>query len=235
MMQPRAASSVPKNARGRVLFLEEDIAAAFKMLNRRGAGAGGAGGRVSLAALAERLAALQPGATRDDARQLLGEDPKAGLTNKLLTDLLLDNTISSFDPAAAAFKAFDPQGRGYIDSEVRALVRAAGKGRGRCTRTRTRPRARTRARTRACAPLCALPPREFAWPATQRRAATQRLRSGCAAAAQRLRSGAQRRAAARSAISDRSPAPFVATSRASTALSPSRAGAEGHVGWPGLC
>ena len=115
----RAASSVPKNARGGVLILEEDIAAAFKMLNRKGAGAGGAGGRVSLAALAERLAALQPGATRDDARVLLGEDPKAGLTSKLLTDLLLDNTSSSFDPAAMAFKALDPQGRGYIDGEVR--------------------------------------------------------------------------------------------------------------------
>ena len=111
-------SSQPKNSRGGVLVLEEDVAAAFKLLNRRGAGAGGAGGRVSLAALADRLAALQPGATRDDARLLLGEDPKEGLTAKLLMDLLLDNTISSFDPAAAAFKAFDPQGRGHVDGEA---------------------------------------------------------------------------------------------------------------------
>jgi len=111
-------SSVPKNARGGVLILEEDISAAFKMLNTKGAGAGGASGRVSLAALADRLAALQPGATRDDARALLGEDPKAGMTSKMLTDLLLDNTISSFDPAAAAFKALDPQGRGFIDHEA---------------------------------------------------------------------------------------------------------------------
>jgi hypothetical protein len=112
------AAAVAKNAKGGVLVLEEDIAAAFKMLNRRGAGAGGGGGRVSLAALAERLAALQPGATRDDAERLLGEDPKSGLTSKLLSDLLLDNTISSFDPAAAAFRALDPQGRGYIDFEA---------------------------------------------------------------------------------------------------------------------
>ena len=35
-----------------------------------------------------------------------------------LRELLKDNEITNFDPLAEAFKAYDPQGTGYVDTDV---------------------------------------------------------------------------------------------------------------------
>jgi Ca2+-binding EF-hand superfamily protein len=108
-----------RNSKGGILVTEEDISDAFRLLHRHGAGAGGQGGRISLAALTERVTALFPDATKEDVRALLGEDPKGGLTSKMLADLLLDNTITSYDPADTAFRrVFDPRGAGHVDAQA---------------------------------------------------------------------------------------------------------------------
>lgn len=36
----------------------------------------------------------------------------------LLRELLKDNEITNFDPLAEAFKAYDPQGTGFVDTDV---------------------------------------------------------------------------------------------------------------------
>jgi hypothetical protein len=108
-----------RNSKGGILVTEEDISDAFRLLHRHGAGAGGQGGRISLASLAERVTALFPAATKEDVRALLGEDPKGGLTSKMLEDLLLDNTITSYDPIETAFRrVFDPRGAGHVDAQA---------------------------------------------------------------------------------------------------------------------
>eukprot|EP00611_Tribonema_gayanum_P000952 TRINITY_DN1071_c0_g1_i2.p1 TRINITY_DN1071_c0_g1~~TRINITY_DN1071_c0_g1_i2.p1 ORF type:complete len:107 (-),score=28.53 TRINITY_DN1071_c0_g1_i2:127-447(-) len=35
-----------------------------------------------------------------------------------LRELLMDNEVTDFDPVAEAFKAYDPDGTGYVDMEV---------------------------------------------------------------------------------------------------------------------
>ena len=105
--------NVEKNSKGGIKVTADDLGAAFRMLSKDGRA------RVSLAALSERLAAIFPLSTLDDAKALLGEgekDRKVGVTARLLEDLLLDNQVTQFDAAAAAFsRAFDPHGTGFLD------------------------------------------------------------------------------------------------------------------------
>jgi calmodulin len=35
-----------------------------------------------------------------------------------LRELLMENEVTNFDPVAEAFKAYDPEGTGYVDLEV---------------------------------------------------------------------------------------------------------------------
>lgn len=110
-------TAVPKNESGGILISEQEIVEAFKFLNKNGSGDRGQGGRVSVNTLMSRLSAVYPEFTKDEAKFILGEEPFISVD--LLKNLLLDNTITSFDPVEESFKrAFDRDGLGYIDKGV---------------------------------------------------------------------------------------------------------------------
>jgi hypothetical protein len=114
MLRKKKVSVVPRNEGGGILITEQEIIEAFKFLNKKGLGDKGQGGRVSLQSLTDRLSAVYPEFTKDDAKFILGDEPF--LSTDLLTNVLLDNTITNFDPVAEAFAlAFDHEGSGHID------------------------------------------------------------------------------------------------------------------------
>ena len=46
-----------------------------------------------------------------------------------LRDLLIDNEVKNFDPVAEAFKVYDPEGSGFVDTEVlRSIFESLGFG-----------------------------------------------------------------------------------------------------------
>ncbi len=46
-----------------------------------------------------------------------------------LRDLLIDNEVKNFDPVAEAFKVYDPDGSGFVDTEVlRSIFESLGFG-----------------------------------------------------------------------------------------------------------
>ena len=108
---------VPRNETGGILISEQEIVEGFKFLNKNGSGDRGQGGKVSLNTLTKRLSAVYPEFTKDDAKFILGDEPF--LSVDLLKNLLLDNTITSFDPVEESYKqAFDSEGIGHIDKDV---------------------------------------------------------------------------------------------------------------------
>jgi calmodulin len=51
------------------------------------------------------------------------------MTFEDLKELLKDNEITSFDPLAEAFKAYDPHGTGFVDTDVlRSVFQSLGFG-----------------------------------------------------------------------------------------------------------
>jgi calmodulin len=101
-------SPPPFQDKGGVLVTQADVDIAFKFLDAAGTG------RLGLSALSSRLRAFFPEtASPADAGALLGDDK--ALTKSLISDLLMDNTVTHFDPVAEAFKAFDPADTGALD------------------------------------------------------------------------------------------------------------------------
>lgn len=78
------------------MVTEQDIEVAFHFLDRKGLG------RVNGSALRDRLMAFWPQMTSAELKFLLGDEKE--ITSKYLKDLLLDNTITHFDPVVEAFK-----------------------------------------------------------------------------------------------------------------------------------
>jgi hypothetical protein len=83
-----------------VLVTEEEIETAFKFLDHHGTG------RINLSNLKKRLGIFYKNTPVSQYKFMLGG--KSELTLKDLKDLLLDNTVESFDPVAEAFKVRAP-------------------------------------------------------------------------------------------------------------------------------
>jgi calmodulin len=97
-----------------VLVTEEDIDIAFKLLASGGDGSGGSSSsRVGVKQLAERLRCFRPALEEEEAAFTMGDEKF--LTTRYLKDLLLDNTITHFDPIAEAWRCYDPEGTGRAD------------------------------------------------------------------------------------------------------------------------
>lgn len=93
---------------------EEDIDVAFKLLASGGDGSGGSSSsRVGVKQLTERLRCFRPGLEAEEAAFTMGDE--RFLTTRYLKDLLLDNTITHFDPIAEAWRCYDPEGTGRVD------------------------------------------------------------------------------------------------------------------------
>lgn len=67
-----------------------------------------------MANLKKKLGVFFPELTAKDYRFLMNN--KKDLSMEDIEELLLDNDVSNFDPIAEAFKAFDPNGEGFLDT-----------------------------------------------------------------------------------------------------------------------
>ncbi|KAH8057529.1 hypothetical protein JL722_6608 [Aureococcus anophagefferens] len=92
-MKRRATSGgddlVPRNSKGGVLVTEEELKAAFDFFDNMPA---------------------------KEYRFLMNN--KSEMTLEDLKELLLENEVKNFDPVAEAFKVYDPDGTGFVDSNV---------------------------------------------------------------------------------------------------------------------
>jgi Ca2+-binding EF-hand superfamily protein len=70
-------------------------------------------GKISLANLKKRIGVFFPNMTAKEYRFLMNGRKDISLSD--LSELLIDNEITNFDPVAEAFKAYDPLGEGKID------------------------------------------------------------------------------------------------------------------------
>mmetsp|Transcript_82820 Transcript_82820/g.138211 ORF Transcript_82820/g.138211 Transcript_82820/m.138211 type:complete len:171 (+) Transcript_82820:22-534(+) len=76
--------------------------------------------------LKARLSAFYPNMTNKEYRFLISEP---NFTVDTLWNLLENNNITNFDPVKEAFKVYDPQDTGYVDSDVlRGIMSRMGYG-----------------------------------------------------------------------------------------------------------
>ncbi len=95
---------VKKNAKGGVLLSNEEITAAFQMLDIDNSG------QITLPNLKKRIGVLFPEMSATEYRFLMNS--KKELTLDDLKELLADNEITNFDPVAEAYRIFERSGNG---------------------------------------------------------------------------------------------------------------------------
>jgi calmodulin len=114
-------SLVAKNAKGGVLVTKEEIKAAFEFFDVDGRGV------ITSSALRRRLGAFKTGMTAKQCKFLMNN--KSEMTIEDLEELLLENEVTDFDPVKEAFRAYDPDGTGFVDTNVlRAVFQKLGFG-----------------------------------------------------------------------------------------------------------
>ncbi|OQS05883.1 hypothetical protein THRCLA_02052 [Thraustotheca clavata] len=101
---------VPRNEFGGVLVTRDQIRSAFDFFDVERKG------KVTMDNLKSRLNFFYPEMITRDFRILLNNTGE--LTEQDLCNLLLENDITDFDPVAEAFKAYDPEGTGYVDFQM---------------------------------------------------------------------------------------------------------------------
>eukprot|EP01041_Mallomonas_annulata_P008199 gene8199-16858_t len=114
-------SVVKRNSNGGVLVTNEELRAAFEFLDIDQTG------RISLGNLKGRLGVFFPEYSSKDYRFLMNN--KRDLTFEDLSDMLMDNDITNFDPVAEAFKAYDINSEGHIPGpRIKDIFRQVGLG-----------------------------------------------------------------------------------------------------------
>ena len=73
-------------------------------------------GTITAANLKDRLGAFYKNLPQKEIKLLLGNGK---FTKETLRQLLMNNDLGAYDPTREAFKAYDPNGTGYVDTEVR--------------------------------------------------------------------------------------------------------------------
>jgi len=99
-----------RNDKGGILVTEEELKAAFDFFDVNSTG------KITLPNLKARLGAFYKNMPMKEYNFLMNNESEMTLDD--LRELLKDNEITNFDPMAEAFKAYDPQGTGYVDTEV---------------------------------------------------------------------------------------------------------------------
>ena len=76
--------------------------------------------------LKDRLGAFYKNLPPKEIKLLLGE---GNFTKETLKNLLLNNDLGNYDPTKEAFKAYDPAGTGFIDTDtLRSIFESLGYG-----------------------------------------------------------------------------------------------------------
>ena len=97
------------------------MAAAFAFFDVDGSG------KITTSNLRKRLGVFYKNMPAKDYRFLMNNKPELTLDD--LKELLLDNEVTNFDPVAEAFKVYDPEGTGFIDTGVlRSMFESLGFG-----------------------------------------------------------------------------------------------------------
>ena len=100
-----------KNVGAGSLHVDDDeLAAAFDFFDVEGRS------KLTVADLKARLGAFYKNLPQKEIKLLLGNGK---FTKETLRQLLMNNDLGAYDPTREAFKAYDPNGTGYVDTEVR--------------------------------------------------------------------------------------------------------------------
>eukprot|EP00743_Colponemidia_sp_Colp-15_P002416 GILK01002620.1.p1 GENE.GILK01002620.1~~GILK01002620.1.p1 ORF type:complete len:210 (+),score=44.80 GILK01002620.1:42-632(+) len=106
----KAITAIPRNEKGGVLVTEAELKAAFEFFDESGSG------KITLSDLKKRLSAFYKDLPVREYKFLLNNKPE--LTFEELYSLLKDNELTSYDPVKEAFKIYDPQETGFVDTDV---------------------------------------------------------------------------------------------------------------------
>ena len=83
-------------------------------------------GKLTAPGLKDRLGAFYKNLPAKEIKLLLGEGV---FTKDTLKQLLLNNDLGNYDPTKEAFKAYDPAGTGFVDTEtMRSIFETLGYG-----------------------------------------------------------------------------------------------------------
>ena len=83
-------------------------------------------GKLTVNGLKDRLGAFYKNLPPKEIKLLLGE---GNFTKETLKNLLLNNDLGNYDPTKEAFKAYDPNNTGFVDTEtLRTIFSSLGYG-----------------------------------------------------------------------------------------------------------
>ena len=89
---------------------DEELKSAFDFFDVEGSG------KITQAQLKKRLGVFYKDMPNKEYKFLMNDQSELTLDD--LRELLLDNEVKNFDPVAEAFKVYDPDGTGFVDSNV---------------------------------------------------------------------------------------------------------------------
>ena len=106
----RSNPHIKKNSVGGIAVDEAELKAAFEFFDVSGKG------KITLSDLKQRLGAFYKNVPLREYKFLMNNQSELTLDD--LRTLLENNEIKNFDPVAEAFKVYDPQETGYVDTQV---------------------------------------------------------------------------------------------------------------------
>lgn len=105
---------------GSLHISEEELNAAFEFFDIDGTG------KLTAANMKQRLGAFYKNLPSREIKLLLGD---GAFTKETLKNLLSNNDLGAYDPTKEAFKAYDPNGTGFVDHDtLRSIFESLGYG-----------------------------------------------------------------------------------------------------------
>jgi calmodulin len=115
-----APDEIDTNALGSLRIDDEELDAAFDFFDVDRTG------KITAANLRDRLGAFYKNLPQKEIKLLLGNGP---FTKDTLRSLLQNNDLGAYDPTKEAFKAYDPNGTGFVDTDtLRTIFSSLGYG-----------------------------------------------------------------------------------------------------------